>query len=372
MRRLLLKLILLAVSISFVLAVGEIFIAITMPQDMGIWRTERDGLITLHPNISTYLPSYGHDVRTNSFGFRDEPVSRVKPEDVFRVIIVGDSFMEALQVAHEQSLPHLVEDRLTEDSGRRIEVLNAGVSGWGTDDQLDWLRRDGFDLDPDLVVVAMTLHNDVSDNLEMNRHKFVDGVVSPRSDVQLSWPRYVELKIKGWLATHSQLYRFTTRAMRGGEIRKRAGRLDHHVDRLFKLETTERTALGWKLTRAHLDAIQTEGASIGADTAIFLIPLAVQISDQAFSEFLSLRGLKPDQVDRMQPQRQILDWGRDAGVEVIDLLPVLRRYTGMHSGLLYVPRDGHWNEMGHKLAAGAVSDALIGLDLVPRGIHRNK
>ena len=44
-----------------------------------------------------------------------------------------------------------------------VETVNAGVCGWGTTQELLWLRREGFSYDPDVVVLGFFL-NDFADN----------------------------------------------------------------------------------------------------------------------------------------------------------------------------------------------------------------
>ena len=70
MRALIPKLVLLGFSLSLAIGMGEVFVRLVVPVDLGIWRTTRDGLITLRPGIDTRLPSFGQDVRTNDLGFR--------------------------------------------------------------------------------------------------------------------------------------------------------------------------------------------------------------------------------------------------------------------------------------------------------------
>ena len=365
MRALIPKLVLLGFSLSLAIGMGEVFVRLVVPVDLGIWRTTRDGLITLRPGIDTRLPSFGQDVRTNDLGFRDEPRTRTKPKDVFRVVVVGDSFMEALQVAHSDSLPHLLEKLLGEHSSRSIEVLNAGVSGWGTDDQLTWLRREGFGLEPDLVLIARTLHNDVSDNVELRHHELIDGVPHPRPRVEMPVLEYADLEIKGWLAGHSYLYRFLTNALHGRELKARADGLNRHVDELIRRQPSEEIEHGWQWTDMYLDAIVHEGRAIGVQTAVFLIPLAVQLSDSAFDEFVARRALGLDEVDPEKPQSRMANWGREADVDVIDLLEAFRDRTASSPGILYLPSDGHWNAAGHELAAGVVAERLLRRGLVP-------
>jgi len=370
MREWLPKLLLLGFSLALALVLGEGLLRVAHPQDLGIWRTTRDGQITLRPGLDLWLPGFGTRVITNALGFRDEPVAKVKAPGVFRVIVLGDSFMEALQVPHERSLPHRLAEILEDRTELPVEVVNAGVSGWGTADELVWLRRVGLDLGPDLVLVAMTLHNDVSDNLELRHHDVVDGVPRPRPQVEMPLRDYVPLEVKGWLAAHSQLYRLVTETLRGREIRTRAGALSSHVTALMRREPDERTRLGWSFTRAHLDEIRAESQAHGARTAVFMIPLAVQLSDAAFEDFLASHDLTPDEVRLDEPQRQVREWGAETGVPVIDLLPVFRARTQADPSLLYIPTDGHWNEAGHELAAQALGEELIEQEVVPKGPSR--
>ena len=76
-------------------------------------------------------------VRVNSDGLRDREHAREKPPDTFRVAVVGDSYAEALQVEQEAAFWAVMERRLQACAaqfagGRRVEVINFGVSGYGT------------------------------------------------------------------------------------------------------------------------------------------------------------------------------------------------------------------------------------------------
>jgi hypothetical protein len=80
--------------------------------------------------------------------------------------------MEAYQVKFADALISVRERRLNEVIDRPVEVVNASVSGWGTDDELTYLTRHGIRFQPDLVLVGMTLHNDV-ESLSLQRPKRV-------------------------------------------------------------------------------------------------------------------------------------------------------------------------------------------------------
>src|SRR5438874_12549255 len=76
----------------------------------------------------TRAPEYTTYFRTNQQGLRGPEISPRKPADVLRVLVVGDSFVEAAQVAEEQTFTQRLERSLNSASGaKRVEVLNAGI-----------------------------------------------------------------------------------------------------------------------------------------------------------------------------------------------------------------------------------------------------
>lgn len=103
-------------------------------------------------------------VRINRAGFRgDELAERAL---VWRVLVYGDSFIEAetspLEETFCERLEALLDARLP---GVRVEVVNAGVTGYGPDQVSVGLADDLRSLTPDLVIVALYAGNDFGDLL---------------------------------------------------------------------------------------------------------------------------------------------------------------------------------------------------------------
>jgi len=106
-------------------------------------------------------------VRINSDGLRDQEHSITKPANTLRIALIGDSYAEALAVPLEQSFWSVMKTRLEEcdaASGKAIEVINFGVSGYGTAQELLTLRENVWKYSPDVVMLAVTTNNDVLDN----------------------------------------------------------------------------------------------------------------------------------------------------------------------------------------------------------------
>lgn len=345
-------------AVLLTLGLAELGVRLFYPQPTGLSHQDRFGLAMHWPRMTRFLPQYGHDVSFNSAGMRDREHAKQKEAGVFRILVLGDSFMEALQVPFEASLPSQLERALQERTGKRVEVVNAGVSGWGTDDELRYLKQYGRAWRPDLVLVAMTLHNDISDNLRMAWHTVQHDSLVERPRAPMSFLRYKIVELKAFVATRLQLYQLWSRVRHGSEIRRYTRGLNSHVVQLFQQPAPLSIAWGLTLTALELKGIQAVAAADGGRAAVVLLPLRWQLSDERFAELVA----SADTTVRMEldkPQRAISEIARRLEIPVIDLLPVFRQWTSAGGASLYHESDGHWNEAGHRLATDAVARGLV-------------
>lgn len=364
-KKILFSTILLTLSVIVTLAIAELAIRLIAPQPTGITHQDRYGLALHYPGITRYLPLYGHEVSFNSAGMRDHEHSFAKPAGTFRILVLGDSFMEAVQVPFEQSLPSLLETGLRAKSTRTIEVINAGVSGWGTDDALRYLSMYGFKYQPDLVLVTMTLHNDISDNLRQEWHRLDGDSLVSQNRPPMSWFEYKKTQLKAFLSTRFQTYQLWRRVRHGKEIRQGGRQLASHVEQLFTTPTPVPIAKGVELTDLLLHRMKAETDSAGARMAIVFLPLKYQLSDSAWTSFVKGSQVPADSLDNHRPQSLVRPIVDSLGVPVIDLLPAFQAWTADSTGGLYLEWDGHWNANGHRLATNTVVDGLLKAGAVP-------
>ena len=102
---------------------------------------------------------------TNNRGFRDtRAFPYAKPAGTLRVLSLGDSHTQGYEVRQEATFSAVLE-RYLRSRGVRAEVLNAGVSGYSTAEELAFLENEGYRYQPDVVVVAFYA-NDFEDNLK--------------------------------------------------------------------------------------------------------------------------------------------------------------------------------------------------------------
>lgn len=103
----------------------------------------------LQPNASAASRRSGSTIyyRINSKGLRDDETSYEKPPGIFRIVLLGDSNTFGHGVPIEKHFSTLLEASL-----RHVEVINMGVNGYGVDQELLYLRHEGFKYTPDLVL----------------------------------------------------------------------------------------------------------------------------------------------------------------------------------------------------------------------------
>jgi hypothetical protein len=350
-------------SVLFALLLGEGIIRTLKPQQLGNWTYTRDGL-TLHLSNMTQFSRYGHELVTNSAGMRDYEHDLRKSPGVYRILVLGDSFMEANQVRFEDAFVSVLERRLKEWLRRPVEVVNASVSGWGTDDELTYFMREGIKYRPDLILVAMTLHNDLDDNLRGQFHEFRNGRIEQRPVTLMPWGSFVVLKIKEWMASHSHLYRLAHLTKTANRVSTEGRNLKSHVASLLRRMPDDRIQAGWEMTRQLLRKLRETADTINAPVAVMLLPLEIQVYPEALNDFLASHHLNQADIDLFKPQEMMRELGQNVGFSTIDLYSVFGDAKAKCNCALFVKNDGHWNKLGHQIAAEEAARNLMHAGLI--------
>ncbi len=102
-------------------------------------------------------------VRLNSYGMNDKEHPAAKPVGVYRVAVLGNSYTEAFQVPNDQAYWRIAEQEMRRcaPAGKTVEVLNFGVSGYGTAQDLILLEKKVLAFQPDLVILGFLTGGDV-------------------------------------------------------------------------------------------------------------------------------------------------------------------------------------------------------------------
>lgn len=124
--------------------------------------THRPGAVDEYVKIGTR-----QEIRINSLGLRERELPRERAPGTWRVLVVGDSQVVGFEVAQEETFTRVAE-RILRERGHRVEVVNGGLRGYGTDQVLLFLREEGIRYAPD-VVLYVWAYNDPEDNMTIHR-----------------------------------------------------------------------------------------------------------------------------------------------------------------------------------------------------------
>lgn len=144
-----------APDIYFDTNLGNIF----FPNQKGIYVKKDNPPIMAEYRINNVGWNSPHDYREN------------KASDVYRIAVVGDSFIEALQINYNKSYPYLLERILNEKkwNNKKVEVYTFGHSGANLNHYFHIAELVDQKYNPDLIIVNIVT-NDFKESLyEYNR-----------------------------------------------------------------------------------------------------------------------------------------------------------------------------------------------------------
>jgi len=381
-----------------------------------LYRSDRDiGWVPI-PNAEINWQGYGEfdvNVKMNSLGLRDrERATYEKSPGTFRILILGDSFTEGIQVPLEQLFSIRLETCLNEQVSPTIEVINGGVSGYSTGDELLFFLKEGVKYQPDLVLVAIFAANDTVK--EMGR-EFDDNMIQSLGgfqfyldsqghlqkrwlewadpDHEISWPERL-------LRRYSSIYyilRAPDSTVRGevnetiddwwpespspeSVLAKSNDEPDYRDDENLIIfaegfpdnpDVPPQIKAWWRLFETIVLELQKQVALHDAQLAAVIIPRDAQIHPELYqihvNEFIKRYGTLGDTVwDLAAPDKAILEFMNKHTIPTLDLMPGFQAYAQTHDDLLYFEQDIHFTQQGHRLAAGLMCDWLIEDGLVPR------
>jgi lysophospholipase L1-like esterase len=148
----------------------------------GLYLVDRGAGYVMRPETCVRLktPEYDGVLKTNSLGMVGPELPVTKPAGEFRVVVLGDSYTVGGQVPYEQTFPAVLEQQLRDAGYTKVRVVNAGVGGYTQFNESGLLREDLARLQPDLVVLAAYVGNDVSENVLATAAGYRDAPEHPK------------------------------------------------------------------------------------------------------------------------------------------------------------------------------------------------
>jgi hypothetical protein len=325
----------------------------------------------------------GHsEGRMNHAGWRDRDYPETKPKDTTRILVVGDSYVQGLEVPLDSTFHKRLEGLLDAHARapHRFEVLALGRGGFGTTEEYLVYRNWGVRYQPDVVVLLFVL-NDWADNWHWPgsgwvRPSFVEEGDSLRLDTSFARsPHFRRMQWLSWIKEHSSLAtevadryqklraRVRPDSMEQGLVFPQGWYTSWNVDRFPAADSVPAMRLTAKILGKFSDQVHRDGRRF--------VVVVTGIDLNLIPQFMTPRAGDPN-YDPDKTTRFLRDAGNRYGFEVISLVPEFRAWSA-HGG----PRPnwgegwryGHWNNTGHEIAARTIfarlAPTLPGLEPVP-------
>jgi len=278
-------------------------------------------------------PQFRISVLINHLGLRDREHLYERPSGVKRILVLGDSFAWGYGVEAEERFSQRLETSLG------VEVINAGVSGYSTDQELLWLKAEGVKYEIDFILLVLA-GNDIGDNHRQLVHNIyykpqfvseggqlvLQGYPAPRTSPQG--------RLTYWLSQRSALAFFL-------------------VQRYFDLQFSYREIRG--------DSRQVEASANGPDTAAGPFDLTIAL----LAEMRTIAESRDIPFMIVATKRW---WNAPPGATYEDFIAALRAehylvldvetVPGFDAEAMVIPGDGHWNPAGHEFVAELIQNLI--------------
>ena len=354
----------------------------------------------LRPGVEGWYRKEGEAyVRINSDGLRDREHSIAKPQNTVRIAVLGDSYPEAFSVSMEEAFWSVMERKLQECDafpGTQIEVINFGVSGYGTAQELLTLRNQVWKYAPDIVMLAVTTNNDVVDNSRVlkkteeipyfvykdNRLTLDDSFKNSRA---FPWRQSWISRFGRWLRDHSRVVQAVIQGHHGFKIRLASWRAQRpQSQQTQQTETGQKPDLlsrseelgtdnvvylepgnavwndAWRVTEGLIVAMRDDVTAHGARFLVVTLSNGPQVLPQSAwrEDFKKRFGIS----DLFYPDNRIKSLGMREGIPVLTLAPELQEFAERNNAYLHgFGKDignGHWNATGHRVAGELIAKKI--------------
>ncbi|MGD1715427.1 SGNH/GDSL hydrolase family protein [Dapis sp. BLCC M172] len=334
-----------------------------------------------NPNGKSFWTGEGipSEIKMNSGGFRDYERSKSKPENGLRIALLGDSFTEAIHVKLEDTYGAIIEQKLQQCpvlKDRKVEVMNFGVQGYGTAQELMTLRHHVWDYSPDLVMLVFYSGNDLRNNSRTLEHDhlrpyfiYQDGqLVADMSFRDLKfWQRdrynfSLVDSLPFWLVQNSRILQLIRKV--DINTKRRQFEKDYsEINLAFYKEPKPNSDWEetWELTEDLIKLMRDEVDEKGAEFMLITASDAYQVlpdtqKRDGFRKSLNVPNL-------FYPDIRLKNFGKEENIPVYNLAGPIwdkAKKTGkcLHGFDNAVPCGGHWNIEGHKLVGEIMANYL--------------
>jgi peptidoglycan/LPS O-acetylase OafA/YrhL/lysophospholipase L1-like esterase len=334
----------------------ESFLGYFAPLEAGRWgeypalQIHPTRVYSLKPNKKIHLKynNYDYILRTNSLGLPGPEIEPIEKTDgLFRILIIGDAFSMPEGMGYERAYPQLLQQKF--DPGK-VQVINAGVTGYGPVEELSQLSELVPLLKPDMVIYQFFINEFIEAHLRpddrlkniglLPKGGSLRGNLMERSQLHEHFKK-VRQQIKEAVTGRPSDYRFWKSFLHLYETGE---------NRYYSPDSLD-------VLKDYLKSMKDVCSRNSTKMIIYFVPGAVAVSKQADISYFPWDENLEDvsKYDLNRPLKNLQDLAGIIGLPVMDLTTSLKSHEIQP---VYFPDSWHWNLEGHKVVAATIYNDL--------------
>jgi hypothetical protein len=341
-------------------------------------------------------------ISVNRWGYRGPEWSLAKPPHTLRIAVIGDSFAEAQQVPENMTFEAVMQRLLNQRTPifatgrhawvRDVQVMNFGIDGYGTAQELLTLEQSAWRFSPDIVVLAFFAGNDIRNNsvaLEGDKCRpfYIDRagrylLGGPFEDSDLfrfqCFARFESRRSQLLNALGSAKSVIRTR-MKAWERRRslppnpapaprRPGPHPRHEpglnDLIYRPPLNQTWTDAWNVSEAEIRMVRDDATRHHAAFLLAAINTGIQVYPNPLARQRYLESIGGTSL--FYPDMRLESFGGRQGFPVLSLAPAMQSAADAHHVFFHGfpntrPGIGHWNERGHCFGGAMMAEAIIAM-----------
>lgn len=308
----------------------------------------------------------------NSFGFRDREFPLEKTKNVFRILALGDSYVEGYGVRAEESFIKLFEGKLNQNAkAKHYEVINGGIASYSPILEYLLLSHRALELHPDLVVLVYDV-GDLKDDYEYEKTTVVDGQGRPLKSAPFdrAWASNATA-LQRFLIRHSRAYLYLDNKLNKFFFKwqnrhkkfqnEYTDEVPHDSFIAYREGQYDKVKILWQRNRKYLGMIADLLKQNHIRLVIVSYPYGFQFNPEEWAQGRLNQGFKSHTV---YPEPTVLqDIAAFAKEKDIPFLDLYQSVKSRYVFPIQYKFDGHLNQNGHRIMAEALYDEMSKLSI---------
>jgi hypothetical protein len=379
------NLLLVLISIITAILLSELFLRLAKIEYPIFQQHDHETGFSLRPNASANWSKEGKAfVKINTDGLRDFEHSYSKGKNTLRIAVLGDSFAEARSVDLEKTFWYLMQKNLSncKNIGKNIEVINFGVTEYGTGQQYLILKNKVWKYNPDIILLAFFSAGNVSANIkELSRKKYrpffnlknneliIDNSFRETKPYKILSSSYGKFFLK--LTNYSrvaQLFKefyvksYFKKQQHTANNKSKEEKLNKRLskDESFNPKNKE-WINAWNVTEKIITEINKEVTQNRRKFILATLSVPFQVHPEKLyrDNFIKKHSIE----DMFYPEKRLAKLGKQNNFDVISLAEDMQKYAIKHKIFFHgfknsILGDGHLNEDGHNISSELLSSKI--------------